>query len=84
MKITAFAPHLAGRMLPGFFSTMPDFKKPRFPGDPWPLFPHVPRWTWMCTTECGLPNHVGKSTDKRYMPHWREVERPAPLQLPLI
>jgi hypothetical protein len=61
MKITSFAPHLAGRMLPGLFSPMPFAKKPRFEGDPWPTFPHSPSWHWMHTTECGSPNHIGSA-----------------------
>lgn len=48
----AFAPHLAGRMLPGLFSTMPFAKKARFPGDPWPTFAHSPTWFWMHNTGC--------------------------------
>lgn len=62
MKIKDFAPHLAGRMLPGLFSC--DLKigqRERFPGDPWPHFPPSPTWHWMHTTECGSPNHVGSS-----------------------
>ncbi len=52
MKLTTFAPHLAGRMLPALFSAAPDFRKPRFPGDPWAAQPHSAQWHWMHSTEC--------------------------------
>lgn len=49
----AFAPHLAGRMLPGLFSC--DLKigqRERFPGDPWPHFPPSPQLHWMHSSTC--------------------------------
>lgn len=52
MKVKDFAPHLAGRMLPGLFSPMPFAKKPRFEGDPWATFPHSPTWYWMHSRAC--------------------------------
>lgn len=48
----AFAPHLAGRMFPSLFSTMPFSKRPRFDGDPWATFPHSPTWFWMHAQGC--------------------------------
>jgi hypothetical protein len=92
MRVRDFAPHLAGRMLPGLFSCMPFAKKPRFEGDPWPTFPHTPTWYWMHTTECGSPNHLGSfkslpvdrqpwpdDIDWIYMPAPRRAERtPSP------
>jgi hypothetical protein len=53
MRVKDFAPHLSGRMLPGLFSC--DLKigqRERFPGDPWPHFPHSPTWFWMHATGC--------------------------------
>jgi hypothetical protein len=53
VKIATFAPHLAGRMLPGLFSC--DLKigqRERFPGDPWPHFPPSPQLHWMHSSEC--------------------------------
>lgn len=53
MMKNAFAPHLAGRMLPGLFSC--DLKIgqwERFPGDPRPHFPPSPTWRWMHSTGC--------------------------------
>ncbi len=53
MKIATFAPHLAGRMLPGLFTC--DLKigqRERFPGDPWPHFPPSPSQHWMHSTGC--------------------------------
>jgi hypothetical protein len=61
LRIKDIAPHLAGRMLPALFSAAPEFKKPRFPGDPWAVQPHWAAWHWMHTTECGEPNHIGSS-----------------------
>lgn len=60
-----FAPHLAGRMLPGMFSYLGIATKERFPGDP--AVHHQPwaAWFWMHTTECGSPNHVGSSSDRQ-------------------
>lgn len=52
MKLSTFAPHLAGRMLPALFSAAPEFKKPRFSGDPWANQPHWAAWYWMHSTEC--------------------------------
>lgn len=75
MKIAAFAPHLAGRMLPGLFSC--DLKigqRERFPGDPWPHFPPSPSWHWMHTTECGSPNHIGSCTTRPMRRGRAEVE----------
>jgi hypothetical protein len=51
MKIATFAPHLAGRMLPGIFSQFVG-KQERFPGDPWPYMHVLPSWYWMHTTGC--------------------------------
>ena len=51
MKIATFAPHLAGRMLPGLFSQFVG-KRERFPGDPWPYMQVLPSWFWMHTTAC--------------------------------
>lgn len=64
MNLTTFAPHLAGRMLPALFSAAPEFKAPRFAGDPWANEPHWAAWHWMHTTACGSPNHVGACTSK--------------------
>ncbi len=53
MKLKDFAPHLAGRMLPGLFSC--DLKigqRERFPGDPWPHFPPSPQLHWMHSSAC--------------------------------
>lgn len=75
MKITAFAPHLTGRMLPGLFSC--DLKigqRERFPGDPWPHFPASPTWHWMHTTECGSPDRVGSSSARPMRSERAEVE----------
>jgi len=48
-----FAPHLAGRMLPGLFSCDLNIgKRERFPGDPWPHFPPSPTWYWMHSSAC--------------------------------
>ncbi len=52
MKISTFAPHLAGRMLPALFSAAPELRKPRFPGDPWAGQPHWAAWFWMHATGC--------------------------------
>lgn len=52
MNISSFAPHLTGRMLPALFSAAPEFRKPRFPGDPWAVQPHWAAWHWMHSTEC--------------------------------
>lgn len=51
MKIAAFAPHLAGRMLPGIFSQFIG-KQERFPGDPWPCLHVLPGWFRMHSTAC--------------------------------
>jgi hypothetical protein len=61
VKITTFAPHLAGRMLPAMFDYLGIGKVERFPGDP---YAHQQPWAaffWMHTTECGTPNHIGSS-----------------------
>lgn len=61
MKITTFAPHLAGRMMPAMFDYLGIGKVERFPGDP---YAHQQPWAaffWMHTTECGSPNHIGSS-----------------------
>lgn len=71
MKLSAIAPHLAGRMLPELFSCMPDFKSPRFEGDPWATFPHAPAVHWMHSTDC--PRGAGAVTSKRFEPHYRPV-----------
>lgn len=82
MKITAFAPHLSGRVLPELFSCMPFAKKPRFADDPWATVPHSPTWHWMHTTECGSPNHIGKCTslpvDRQPWPEIDWLYMPAP------
>lgn len=80
VKLAAISPHLIGRMLPALFSCMPFAKTERFPGDPWPHFQHDPEWYWMHSTGC--PNGLYRS--RRYTPHWRDIERPAPVQLTLI
>lgn len=69
MKITAFAPHLAGRMLPGLFSCMPFAKKPRFPGDPWPtMFGHSPTWFWMHSTDCAPGSYRARLIARQAFP----------------
>lgn len=82
MTHRTIAPHLVGRMLLALFSCMPDFKTPRFPGDPWSTFPHAPTVHWMHATECTFG--AGSVTSKRFEPHWREVLRPAPVQVELF
>lgn len=53
MRVKEFAPHLAGRMLPGLFScNLKIGQRERFPGDPWPHFPPSPSWHWMHSTGC--------------------------------
>jgi hypothetical protein len=61
MKVAAFAPHLAGRMLPAMFDYLGIGKVERFPGDPAAHQEPWSAWFWMHTTECGEPNHVGSS-----------------------
>lgn len=61
MKITSFAPHLAGRMLPAMFDYLGIGRKERFPGDPYAQQALWAAWFWMHTTECGEPNHIGSS-----------------------
>ena len=61
MKITTFAPHLAGRMLPALFDYLGIGKVERFPGDPYVHQKPWAAWFWMHTTQCGEPNHVGSS-----------------------
>jgi hypothetical protein len=58
MKITTFAPHLAGRMLPAMFAYLSIGIKERFPGDP---YAHQEPWAaffWMHTTACMQHEHV--------------------------
>lgn len=58
MKITAFAPHLAGRMLPAMFEYLGIGTKERFPGDP---YAHQEPWAaffWMHTSACQKHEHV--------------------------
>lgn len=52
MKIIAFAPHLAGRMLPGIFDYLGIGKVERFPGDPWAHQEPWAAWFWLHSTEC--------------------------------
>jgi hypothetical protein len=59
MRVNAFAPHLAGLMLPGMFDYLGIGKVERFPGDPYAHQEPWAAWFWMHTTECGSPNHVG-------------------------
>lgn len=59
MRVKDFAPHLAGRMLPGMFDYLGIGKAERFPGDPWAHQQPWAAWFWMHTTECGSPNHIG-------------------------
>lgn len=47
----AFAPHLAGLMLPGIFTYFVG-RKPRFPGDPWPDEVPAPSYYWMHADGC--------------------------------
>lgn len=61
MKISTFAPHLAGRMLPAMFDYLGIGKVERFPGDPCAHQEPWAAWFWMHTTECGSPNHIGSS-----------------------
>ncbi len=39
-------------MPPALFSEMPFAKRARFPGDPYPTFPHSPWWHWMHSDAC--------------------------------
>lgn len=80
MKLAEIAPHMVGRMLPALFSCLPFAKTERFAGDPWAACPHSPMWVWMHSTGC--PNGLYQS--RRYEPHWRDVERHAPVQLSLL
>jgi hypothetical protein len=61
VKLSTFAPHLAGRMLPAMFDYLGIGKVERFPGDPYAHQTPWAAWFWMHTTECGSPNHVGSS-----------------------
>lgn len=70
MTLPAFAQHLAGRMLPGWFSSL--IRRPRFPGDPWPD-QFAPGWYWMHAEGCARGGGNGSSDWRRYEPHWREV-----------
>lgn len=65
MKIAAFAPHLAGRMLPEIFSYLGIGAKERFPGDPAAHQEPWAAWFWMHTTACGSPNHIGSWSDRQ-------------------
>jgi hypothetical protein len=65
MKIATFAPHLAGRMLPGIFDYLGIGKVERFPGDPAAHREPWAAWFWMHTTECGSPNHIGSWSDRQ-------------------
>lgn len=64
MKITAFAPHLAGKMLPAMFDYLGIGKVERFPGDPYARQAPWAAWFWMHTAECGTPDHIGSSRSK--------------------
>ena len=57
MKIAAFAPHLAGRMLPALFSDAPELRKPRFPGDPYAHQEPWAAWFWLHSTACAEDEH---------------------------
>jgi hypothetical protein len=82
VRVTAFAPHLAGRMLPGLFSC--DLKigqRERFPGDPWPHFPPSPQLHWMHTTACTKDEHGclhGLCRSKRMPRGFRADQTPSP------
>lgn len=78
MKITAFAPHLAGRMLPAMFDYLGIGRKERFPGDPYAHQAPWSAWFWMHTTECGEPNHVGSSRSWTIPAALRFDETPSP------
>lgn len=80
MTLLPFAKHLRGVMLPGLFSSIPDFKRPRFPDDPWAAMPHSPTWYWMHTSECRTVSRHSPWGSRRYEPHWREVLQPGPAQ----
>jgi hypothetical protein len=77
----AFAPHLAGRMLPGLFScNLKIGQRERFPGDPWPHFPASPSWHYMHSTCCDVglcswrPAHRERS---QIEPDWISMPAPA-------
>jgi len=74
MKLSTFAPHLAGRMLPALFDYLGIGKKERFPGDPYAHQKPWAVWFWMHTTECGSPNHVGSSKAWTIAPALRDHE----------
>lgn len=52
MKLSTFAPHLAGRMLPGMFDYLGIGKVERFPGDPYAHQQPWAAWFWMHATGC--------------------------------
>jgi hypothetical protein len=74
MKISTFAPHLAGRMLPAMFDYLGIGKVERFPGDPYAHQEPWAAWFWMHTTECGSPNHIGSSKGWTIAPALRDHE----------
>jgi hypothetical protein len=65
VRVKDFAPHLAGRMLPGMFDYLGIGKVERFPGDPYAHQEPWAAWFWMHTTECGSPNHIGSWSDRQ-------------------
>ncbi len=82
MKIITFAPHLAGRMLPGLFSC--DLKigqRERFPDDPWPHFAPSPQIHWMHSSECVANEHgcaFGLCRSMRLPAGLRDIKHPEP------
>ena len=75
MKITDFAPHLAGRMLPPMLTCiMP--RRPRFANDPWASQAPTSMFYWMHATGCegGLYRAI------RNEEFWQRVEEADPTQ----
>jgi hypothetical protein len=86
VKITAFAPHLAGRMLPGIFTYLGVGKVARFPGDPWPHLNSAPAWYWMHATGCSAGLFRSLPVARQPWPvdiEWFEIPAtPAPMPAP--